>query len=249
MARKPASYKADSQPARRAADAAATAQPARARRGASQGGGQRDTSALNAQGEGAPARKRSSTGGKVAAGQAAAAGKGEYAGKSATTATTATFKRRRKQLSLARAAEPLISQALRARGHATLEVIRRWPHIVGAELAAASEPVELKMRGKMRTEGVLTVRVESGFAVLFEHRKPYLIDRINSYFGFQAVSQINLKQGPMRRRSPQAKALEMPTPDEKAAVEQLVSPVHDDGLKATLARLGQMVYARSRKAG
>ena len=189
----------------------------------------------------APKRKRNTARTKAEASQGAAAGKSGYASKPETP------KRRKKQLSLARAAEPLISQALRARGHATLEVIRRWPHIVGAELAAASEPVEMKMRGKMRSEGVLTVRVESGFAVLFEHRKPYLIDRINSYFGFQAVSQINLKQGPMRRRPQQAKAIEAATPSEKAAVDQLISPVHDDGLKATLARLGQMVYARARK--
>mgnify|MGYP001953779433 CR=1 FL=1 len=74
------------------------------------------------------------------------------------------------------------------RGFAQADILSKWPSIVGPTLARASSPEKMSyLRGK-NNEATLKVRVNPGFGPEFQQFEPLIIERINSFFGYKAVS-------------------------------------------------------------
>ena len=80
-----------------------------------------------------------------------------------------------------------------------ISLIRAWPTLIEATLAQKSAPERLIFppeQGVKKTQhGTLSLRIQSGTALEFQYQLPALIQRINSYFGYQAIGRIVLKQG------------------------------------------------------
>ena len=108
--------------------------------------------------------------------------------------------RRFKTQQASRAASYLVTPALRAKGFAQAEVVTRWAHIVGPELAGSTVPISLRFPRGERVGATLVVRCESAFAPLLTHKSARVIEMVNSFFGYQAVAKIEIKQGPLPRR-------------------------------------------------
>jgi len=143
-------------------------------------------------------------------------------------------------------------QALGRRGLAEGGLIAEWPNIVGSEVAARCRPETLAPARKgRRDEGVLTLKVEPGFALEAQHLAPLLLERVNGYFGYRAVARLRLQQGPLGRRwsakAPAAANPERPLePDEEAALNSQVATVADEDLRGALERLGRAVRGQRR---
>ena len=139
----------------------------------------------------------------------------------------------------------LVGPAFRRQGFTESDVVSRWPQIVGPLLADHSMPERLKFG---RDGGTLHITVNGPFALEMQHLEPVIVDRINTYFGYRAVTRLSLHQAPLpplseRRRGP-------PPPDESALAEA-EETLADDGppeLKAALTRLGGYVLSRAQKA-
>jgi len=133
-----------------------------------------------------------------------------------------------------------LSDAFAKQGFASTELITRWPEIVGAEIAAHSQPEKIKwLRPVGNTEsepGTLVLRVEGPTAVEIQHLGGVILERVNRFFGWQAVGQLALRQAPLRR-SAQPK---LPAVDPAAAerIAATLTGIADDDLRAALARLG-----------
>jgi len=83
-------------------------------------------------------------------------------------------------------------------GFSDIELISHWTDILGEELAQGVLPVRLSFPQGSRQNGTLHVRAAAGaFALLFEQQKIYICNRVNSYFGYPAISQIKIIQGGM----------------------------------------------------
>ncbi|MBV8536776.1 MAG: DUF721 domain-containing protein [Alphaproteobacteria bacterium] len=139
---------------------------------------------------------------------------------------------------------PKITKAILDKGgrdYATL--ITQWPAIVGAQLAASSEPEKLVRRrdhDERSTGGVLTIRVSSGAALEIQHREPQIIERINSYLGYRGVARLKLVQGVLARRGPaRAQPERVLSAPESQAIDSAAGQVADPDLKARLARFGR----------
>jgi hypothetical protein len=80
-------------------------------------------------------------------------------------------------------------------------------------------------------------------AIEIQHQSGVILERINRFFGWQAVGRIALRQAPLSR--PKAKVTP-PKLDaaEVARVEATLTAVTDDGLRAALGRLGAAVKRR-----
>jgi len=134
--------------------------------------------------------------------------------------------------SLAKVTAPLV----RRRGFREVRVVSDWPELVGPALAAHSVPERLSR------DGVLKVRVASGWALDLAHLEPLLIERIATFYGYRAVTRLALVQGPVPRPEAPAKPAPRPlTAAEEAALEGSLAAVEDGGLKAALAALGRAV--------
>lgn len=151
-----------------------------------------------------------------------------------------------------RAASEAVARVTRSlfrnRGLADGAMVRGWPEIVGAELARHTLPEGIAYPPHQGTGGTLTLRIDSGsFAVELQHLLPLLIERINGYFGFDAVARVKLVQGPLPERPappppPQARPLE---PEEEKALVRLLDGVADPDLKASLEKLGRSVLGQA----
>jgi hypothetical protein len=139
-----------------------------------------------------------------------------------------------------------LSDAFPKQGFAATELLTRWPEIVGAEIAAHSEPEKIRwprpVGDAAPDPGTLMLRVEGPVAVEIQHLSGVILERVNRFFGWQAVGDLALRQAPLRHR-----ALARPPPPDPAAAARVaatLTEIADDKLRDALARLGAAVGKR-----
>ena len=141
-------------------------------------------------------------------------------------------------------AKPILDPALRRQGFAQHEIVTRWRDIVGALLAATSVPEHLRFPSGTRRGGTLYVRVDSSFALEFQHLSTQVLERINTYYGYGAVEKLVIKQGPLpfvfRKKADSPKTL---TTFEEADLKDALAALKPGPVRDSLARLGRRVLA------
>lgn len=142
-----------------------------------------------------------------------------------------------------------LNDAFKAQGFASAEILARWSDIVGHEIAAHSEPLKINWPrphpasapGDAPPEpATLVLRVEGPAALEIQHLSTVILERVNRFFGWQAVGRIALRQAPLHRREPRKRP---PPPDPAAAARIAASlpEIADEDLKQALARLGAAI--------
>src|ERR1700722_2579245 len=100
----------------------------------------------------------------------------------------------------------MLTDAFAKQGFASVELVTRWPEIVGAEIAAHSQPEKIRWpRGPQAKNapepGTLLLRVEGPAALEIQHLSGVILERVNQFFGWQAVAALRLRQAPLSRRA------------------------------------------------
>jgi hypothetical protein len=137
-----------------------------------------------------------------------------------------------------------LSDALKSQGFASAEILARWADIAGSEIAAHSEPIKInwpRAVGDAAPEpATLVLRVEGPAAVEIQHLSAVILERVNRFFGWQAIGTIALRQAPLRRRE---KPIPPPPPDPAvtARIAETMPEVLDEDLRQALARLGAAI--------
>lgn len=158
--------------------------------------------------------------------------------------------RRRKTARASKVASGLVSPALRAKGFAQAEVVTRWAYIVGPELAESTVPIGLRFPRGERFGATLTVRCESAFAPLLSHKAQRVMEMVNSFFGYQAVAKLEVKQGPLRRRPRQVPYEKGPLGErESEQLKSLVGEGQLSPLQEAVKSLGEYVLSGARTSG
>jgi len=140
--------------------------------------------------------------------------------------------------------------ALDKRGFASGNIINRWPEIVGAELAAFAMPMEIKFPRQRNDQATLVLQVSTGAAAtLLQMKTPLLLERINGFLGYAAISRIEALQGPLprpikRRSKPQAPL----SAEDEDRVNQKIRNIVSLDVRAALQKLGTAI-ARRRNSG
>jgi hypothetical protein len=138
----------------------------------------------------------------------------------------------------------VFSDAYARQGFASRELVTRWAEIAGPEIAAHSEPMKIQwprpVDGQPREPATLVLRVEGPVALEIQHTSDVILQRVNRFFGWNAVSRLALRQAPLSRKTSRKAA---PSPDETdiASVAGTLSSIEDDDLRAALARLGASI--------
>jgi len=150
---------------------------------------------------------------------------------------------------VARALDP----AARARGFATTALLSDWPAIVGRELARFTMPdrviwprrrdadVEPPSGGRRAEGATLVLRIEGPRAIEVQHRSGQILERVNGYFGYRAVTELRFLQAPIAR-------VRKPAPPKRPPLPAYTLPqgagIEDEGLARALSRLGAVTKAR-----
>jgi hypothetical protein len=147
---------------------------------------------------------------------------------------------------LAELAAGFLAETFKRQGFASTELVTRWADIVGAEIAAHAEPIKIQWPraadGEPAEPAILVLRVEGPVAIEIQHLSNVIVERVNRFFGWQAIGGLALRQAPLTRRTPRAPP--QIDPQATARVAATLGNVEDDDLRQALARLGAAVKSR-----
>ena len=91
--------------------------------------------------------------------------------------------------------------AFRRFGFVQSSIVTRWPEIVGDRHAQVSSPEAIRFPPGEREEGILQLVVMPAHAPIIQHVIPEIIERVNRFFGYNAVSRVKLRQGAVKPRN------------------------------------------------
>lgn len=169
--------------------------------------------------------------------------------------TAMTRSRRRGFSAASSAARGSVRLAASRRGITEARLLTHWAEIAGPRLAEICRPAKIRQRGGHALAGVLTLAVDGPRSAEISTEIPQIIERVNAYYGYSAVAEIQLLRAPgplppLRQPAPRARGAsldELPKAT-RQRVEDSTLPIQDDALRSALARLGANVIGRRKAA-
>ena len=141
----------------------------------------------------------------------------------------------------------ILDPVLRRRAGISIGLVQSWEEIVGPRLARSSRPEKIQWPRRIGDDdpfepAVLVVACEGAAALHLQHETGEIIGRVNAFLGFSAVGRIRIVQKPItsisRKPKPVPRALSQ---EEKVRLARTVGEIEDDGLRASLERLGATI--------
>ncbi|MFN5589523.1 MAG: DUF721 domain-containing protein [Holosporales bacterium] len=148
------------------------------------------------------------------------------------------FPRRMKPTAVATAMPHILKNAFNRRGFSDPALLHRWLEVFGKPLGEYTRPLKITFPpGDRRRDGTLHIGVASAFALQAQHALPLFIEKINSMFGYPAITRVKLSHLPLKDFARPAP----PKPLPETVPIALPDIGLDKNLKIALARLGGQV--------
>ena len=143
--------------------------------------------------------------------------------------------------------QPLVRKVLGKRGFDSVTLIQKWKDVVGDELSQGVFPEKITFPNGGRVNGTLCVKVAGGaFATLLEHKKKILLDRINTFLGYPAVSSLRISQTTAQVQISKEEPEKLQSLSKKKENELLekLKTVPDEEMKEHLYEVGKMILLK-----
>ncbi len=138
-------------------------------------------------------------------------------------------------------------------GFSTAALITDWKQIVGPTLAQTTTPDRIRWpktvgqeaalgQAGPRAGATLHLSVEPARALDVQYKSQLIIDRINAYFGYRAIADLRIVQGPVMAM--EARPVVRARPRTPEALDPVVGTIADVGLRAALERMQQGMLSR-----
>ena len=85
-----------------------------------------------------------------------------------------------------------LKKHLKKGGYNYSNIVDNWTKMVSKKISNCCYPISVKMGKEMRN-GTLVLNVIHGKELEIEYAKKEIIDTINTFFGYNCISQVNLK--------------------------------------------------------
>ncbi len=141
----------------------------------------------------------------------------------------------------------ILDPMLRKRAGISLGLVQSWEEIAGPRLARYSRPEKIQWPRRLNEDdpfrpAVLVIACEGMAALHLQHETGEIIARVNAFLGFNAIGRVRIVQKPLTaekaRPKPVFRTLSAP---EREKLSSVVKPIEDDGLRASLERLGATI--------
>ena len=123
-----------------------------------------------------------------------------------------------------------LKKHLRKGGYNYSNIVDNWTKMVSKKVSDACYPLTVKM-GKEMKDGTLVLNVIHGKEMEVEYEKKEIIDKINSFFGYNCISQVTLK---IVQDTIKTNKKVFPKIKNFSKIEEKMNRVNDDGLKSSL---------------
>lgn len=138
-------------------------------------------------------------------------------------------------------------------------IISKWPQIVGTFFAKHSEPEKITKIPKQYNEydendqpvyeKCLVAKVSPAAALEFQHFKDVIIEKINSYFGYKAISKLTIKQNFLQNEKNteyHKKDFDIMNDIDKKFVSKNLKKLKDVNLEKSILKLGIAINKKNR---
>ncbi|WP_067736585.1 DUF721 domain-containing protein [Novosphingobium naphthalenivorans] len=136
--------------------------------------------------------------------------------------------------------------AFRRFGFVQSSVVTRWPEIVGARHARVCSPESIRFPPGEKSDGILQLVVVPAHAPIVQHVIPEIVERVNRFFGYNAVAKVKIRQGEVK--APAASKPQAAPPSLKPVPLELGESLRDIGdpeLRAVLESLARSMSAKN----
>jgi len=135
--------------------------------------------------------------------------------------------------------------AFRRFGFVQSSVVSRWPEIVGTRHARVCSPESIRFPPGEKSDGILQLVVVPAHSPMIQHVIPEIMDRVNRFFGYQAVAKVKIRQGEVKppvatQPRPSAPPSLKPVPFE---LGESLRDIGDPELRAVLESLARSMGA------
>ena len=145
------------------------------------------------------------------------------------------------------------SKLLGKTGLIEMKILTAWQSIVGEELAEYSIPERISFHKDKRDNGTLHLMVANGaYALEIGHKTTIILEKINTFFGYNAVSQIKISQNesPFCHRAEtnfeDKNDKKLVSDQEQNYIIQITKDVKDPELKKRLQSLGENIFKQEK---
>ena len=94
---------------------------------------------------------------------------------------------------LVKITENIVEKKLSRLGAVQTHILLNWNHIA-EQYASVTIPDKIKFDRNKNTDGQITIKVQNGFGLEIQHAIPFLLNQINSRFGYKAIKKIKIIQ-------------------------------------------------------
>ena len=123
-----------------------------------------------------------------------------------------------------------LKKHLRKSGYNYSNIVDNWTKMVSKKISDACYPVIVKM-GKNMKDGTLVLNVIHGKEMEVEYEKKQIIDKINSFFGYNCINQVTLK---IVQNKIKLNEKVFPKIKNLSKIKEKINKVNDNGLKSSL---------------
>ena len=123
-----------------------------------------------------------------------------------------------------------LKKHLKKGGYNYSNIVDNWTKMVSKKISDACYPLTVKM-GKEMKDGTLILNVIHGKEMEVEYEKQEIIDKINSFFGYNCISQVTLK---IVQDTIKTKKKVFPKIKNFSKIEEKMNKVNNDELKSSL---------------
>lgn len=134
-------------------------------------------------------------------------------------------------------------KAFRRFGFVDSAVVARWPEIVGPDYARHSTPESLSFPHGKRSGGTLNLSASGSHALMIQHVAPQIIERVNRFFGYDAVARIAIRQGLSAAGELAGGGTEQRPGEVPEDVAGSLRAIADEGLRQSLEDLARQMGA------
>ncbi len=135
-----------------------------------------------------------------------------------------------------------LKKHLRKGGYNYSNIVDNWTKIVSKNISDACYPVTVKMGKEMRN-GRLILNVMHGKEMDMEYEKKEIIDKINSFFGYNCIGQIILK---ITQEKINTNEKVFPKIKNFSRIENKINKVKNEDLKSSLNNFLKAFNERSK---
>jgi len=123
-----------------------------------------------------------------------------------------------------------LKRYLRKSGYNYSNIVDNWTKMMSKKISDVCYPIKVKM-GKDMKNGNLVLNVIHGKELEIEYAKREIIDKINSFFGYNCINQVTLK---IVQNEINSKSKVFPKIKNLAKIEEKMKKINNNDLKNSL---------------